>query len=88
MGKIRFMDFRRNVIISNTFAGDERFQPVGINKTNLTVPNLIGLTSAAAVAAITAAGYFVGSNTVSTTVATQSLVAGTKTVVHAKINIT
>ena len=72
---------------SDSFKGKDRFQAVGVNKTNLTVPNLIGLTSAAAVAAITAAGYFVGLNTVSTTVATQSLAAGTKTVVHAKINI-
>jgi beta-lactam-binding protein with PASTA domain len=88
MAKVKFMDFKRNVIISSTFTGDERFQAVGVNKTNMTVPNLIGLNSAAAVAAITGAGFFVGSNTVGGgVVATQSLASGVKAVVHAQINI-
>jgi beta-lactam-binding protein with PASTA domain len=82
-----FLNFKRAVNSMTRNPDRGVLQTVGINKTMLTVPNLIGMTSAAAIAAIAAAGFVVGTNTVSTTVASQSLVAGTKTVVHAQINI-
>lgn len=80
-----FLNLRRSVKIFPNKGNILR----SINRVNLTVPDLIGLSSIDAQSAIVAAGYVVGQIILTTgNVTAQSMPAGTKTVVHSTIDIT
>lgn len=85
---IRTLDFKRNVV-SFTPRDFGKPQLVGLPKFTQTVPNVVGLTQAAATVAITGAGLILGQVTLTTGVVTiQNPVASSKANKFAPVNIT
>ena len=85
---MRLIDFKRNVV---TFMPKDFGIPqsVGLQKFTQTVPNVVGLTQAAATTAITGATLTLGQVTLTTgNVTVQNPVAGAKANKFAPVNIT
>jgi beta-lactam-binding protein with PASTA domain len=85
---MKLIDFKRNVV---TFMPKDFGTPqsVGLTKFTQTVPNVVGLTQAAATTAITGATLILGQVTLTTgNVTIQSPVAGAKANKFAPVNIT
>jgi beta-lactam-binding protein with PASTA domain len=88
MATIRLIDFKRNVVSFQP--RDMKYpQSVGLSKFTQTVPNVVGLTQAAAVTALQAQSLILGQVTLTTGVVTiQNPTAGAKANKFAPVNIT
>jgi beta-lactam-binding protein with PASTA domain len=84
-----FLNFRRNVNVMKSNPTNGLLQTVGISKFTQTVPNVVGLTQAAATTAINGAGLTLGQVTLTTGIVTiQNPVSGAKANRLAPVNIT